>query len=103
MFTCEFTHDGKRGQMSNDAPDERMARIAFSQNSKRAVGVCVIHDETIKQHATVKDMQAEVARFRESQGKSPEPSEDELRQNAINLLCHPVAVAGSDNEDHVWW
>lgn len=103
MFTCEFTHDGRRGQMSCDATDDRMARIAFSQNRKRAVGVCVIHDETIKQHATVKEMQAEVARFRISQGKSPEPSEDELRENAKSLLCAPVAVSGSDSDDHVWW
>ena len=102
MFTCEFTHNGKRGQMSNDAADERMARVAFSQNMKRAVGVCVIHDETIKYHATVAEMQAEVARFRLSQGKSPEPTEEELRQNAKALLCEPV-TAGSESDDHVWW
>lgn len=103
MFTCEITHNGIRRMLSSDAMDDRMARIAFSQIRKNANGPCEIHDETITQHATIAAMQAEVARFRVAQGKPPEPTEDELRRNAIEVLCPPAAMTGNDNDDHVWW
>jgi len=102
MFTCEFTHKGVRRQMSTNAPDDRMARISFSQVKKRANAQFEIHDETIKQHATLADMEAEIARFRAAQGKSEKPDDAELRQNALDVLDVPPA-RGSNGDDDVWW
>lgn len=102
MFTCEFTHNGKRRTLTTSADDEKTARIAFANVKKRANGPFIIHDETIKQHASAAEMEAEIERFRVAQGKAPKPTEAELRDNALEVL-DTAPAKGSNGEDDIWW
>lgn len=101
MFTIEFTHKGIRRQMQTDARTDEMARISFSNIRKQSDETFTLHLDTMKQHATAEDAEAEVQRFRLAHGKSAIPTDAELAQNSREVLTNPAIVIPRD-EDELW-
>lgn len=99
MFTIEFTHNGKRRQMQTDATTDESARVAFWNVRKQSSGEFELHLDTMKQHASMKDAEAEVARFRLSQGKPAVPTNEEIAQNSREVITNPAVFIPEEDDD----
>lgn len=101
MFAIVYKHNGHTGTILTDAPTEQIAQRSFRhiENSAKAKGDAFEFIGNPQKFANGKEHDAWLADFRKKLGKSPEPSAEELVENAKRVLSDPKLVEADESGD----
>lgn len=89
MYTYEITHKGQTHLVLIDADTEKDVLRHIASTSRNANSPTELVAGSIKRHDTPGKAHEYVAKYREALGKTPVPTAEELRANALKINAKP--------------